>query len=80
MGSLGANVIAGILIKQPILSHWRRLFIIFTIVYTIGGIVYLLYGSAVPQNLNTPVPQEQLDETAKDEEHEAIPMQKTKDI
>lgn len=46
-GFLG-NIIASILIKQPILSDWRKVFIPFIIIYFIGGIVFLLYGSAEP--------------------------------
>lgn len=68
LGSLGANVIAGIIITEPILDHWRRLFILFAIVYIIGGVVYVLFGSAVPQNLNQPKPQEPLNESVQDDE------------
>ncbi|CAF1100352.1 unnamed protein product [Rotaria sordida] len=49
LASLSANVLAGFLIKQPILSDWRYMFIIFMLVYTIGGLVYLAFGSAIPR-------------------------------
>lgn len=55
IGSIGANVIAGFLIEDSDLNSWRRIFIIFSIVYVIGGIIYLLYGSAIDQKLNRPV-------------------------
>ena len=75
LGSLGANLIAGLIIKQPILSHWRRLFIIFAIVYTIGGIVYVLFGSAISQNLTCASHHATPDESDKDEEHEIVPIE-----
>ncbi|CAF2343474.1 unnamed protein product [Rotaria sp. Silwood2] len=46
-GFLG-NIMASFVIKQPILNDWRKLFIPFIIIYIIGGIVFLLYGSAEP--------------------------------
>ncbi|CAF2343455.1 unnamed protein product [Rotaria sp. Silwood2] len=49
VGALIGNIIAGIIIKQPILEDWRKLLLLFAIIYTIGGTVYLLYGSAVPR-------------------------------
>ncbi|CAF0878123.1 unnamed protein product [Rotaria sordida] len=49
LASLSANVLAGFLIKQPILSDWRYMFIIFMFVYTTGGLVYLAFGSAIPR-------------------------------
>lgn len=52
MGSIGANVIAGILIEESNLNSWRRIFIIFSFVYVVGGIIYLIFGSAVDQHLN----------------------------
>ena len=52
MGSLGANVIAGILIEESKLNSWRRIFVIFSFVYVVGGIIYLFFGSAVDQHLD----------------------------
>ncbi|CAF4541715.1 unnamed protein product [Rotaria sp. Silwood1] len=49
VGALISNLIAGLIIKQPILDDWRKLLVIFAIIYIIGGSVYLLYGSAVPR-------------------------------
>ncbi len=46
-GFLG-NILASFLIKQPILSDWRKTFIPFIVIYIIGGVVFLLYGSAEP--------------------------------
>jgi len=49
IGALISNIIAGFIIRQPILADWRKLFILFSIIYTVGGTVYLFYGSAVPR-------------------------------
>ncbi|CAF0885983.1 unnamed protein product [Rotaria sordida] len=49
IGALMSNIVAGLIIKQPILEDWRKLLLLFAIIYIIGGIVYLLYGSAVPR-------------------------------
>ncbi|CAF0725659.1 unnamed protein product [Rotaria sp. Silwood1] len=43
------NLVAGIIVKKPVLEQWRKLYIIFGIVYFFGGLVYVLYGSAVPR-------------------------------
>ncbi|CAF0740881.1 unnamed protein product [Didymodactylos carnosus] len=40
------NLVAGIVIKQPTLHNWRYLFILFGIVYFVGGVVYVLFGTA----------------------------------
>lgn len=48
MSGLLGNIIASFVIKQPTLSDWRKLFIPFLIFHFIGGIVFLLYGSAKP--------------------------------
>ncbi|CAF4811116.1 unnamed protein product [Rotaria sp. Silwood1] len=55
LASLSANILAGVLIKQPILSDWQYMFIIFIIVYTIGGVVYLMFGSAIPRKWATDI-------------------------
>ncbi|CAF3562240.1 unnamed protein product [Rotaria sordida] len=47
------NLVAGIVVKQPILEQWRKLFIMFGIVYFIGGLVFLLFGSAIPRKWAT---------------------------
>lgn len=49
LAGLVANILAGFLIKKPTLFYWRRMFILFIIVYTIGGLIYLLFGSGVPR-------------------------------
>jgi hypothetical protein len=43
------NVVAGIIVNKPVLEQWRKLFVMFGIVYFIGGIVFLCFGSAVPR-------------------------------
>ncbi|CAF4330370.1 unnamed protein product, partial [Rotaria sp. Silwood2] len=30
-------------------EQWRKLYIMFGVVYFFGGVIYLLYGSAVPR-------------------------------
>ncbi len=49
IGAVGSNFIAGLIIKRPILEDWRKLFILFAFVYTIGGIVFVIFGSGVPR-------------------------------
>ncbi|CAF4158467.1 unnamed protein product, partial [Rotaria sp. Silwood2] len=43
------NLVAGIIVKEPVLEQWRKLYIMFGVVYFFGGVIYLLYGSAVPR-------------------------------
>ena len=73
IGSLCSNIIAGLVIKQPILHDWRKMFIVFAISYLIGGLVFLIYGSAVPRKWATfqsqTVPRKEIDADA-----EAIAM------
>lgn len=49
IGGLLSNIVAGIIIKRPVLEDWRKLLFLFAIVYFIGGLVYVFYGSAVPR-------------------------------
>ena len=62
------NVIAGVIIKQPILEDWRKLFLLFSVIYFIGGISFQLLGSAKPRSWATFKAQE------KQAEEEAVPM------
>lgn len=67
-GALMGNVIAGVIIKQPILEDWRKLFMLFSVIYVIGGISFQLLGSAEPRSWATfKAQQKQVDE-------EAVPM------
>ena len=43
------NMVAGYVVATPGLEQWRKLYIIFGIVYFIGGVVYCLYGTAIPR-------------------------------
>lgn len=74
-GALIANVIAGLVIKKPVLEDWRKLFILFSIIYFIGGIVYVIFGSAKPRKWA--MPQNQVEKTMSDKtrEEETMPMQ-----
>ncbi|CAF4061355.1 unnamed protein product [Adineta steineri] len=73
------NIIAGMIVTKPVLEQWRKLFIMFGIVYFIGGIVFLLFGSAVPrkwakfQSVNN-------EKEKKLNDEEIIPMNQTKQI
>ena len=49
VGALLANLIAGFVIKQPALEDWRKLFILFSVIYFIGGLVFAVFGSAEPR-------------------------------
>jgi len=71
-----SNVIAGLVIKQPILADWRKIFILFSIIYFIGGIAYILLGSAVPEPWATlKASEKQQNNDAVAVEEEAVPMQ-----
>ena len=48
-GALMANLIAGLVIKEAALADWRKLFILFCIIYIIGGLAFVFLGSAKPQ-------------------------------
>jgi hypothetical protein len=71
-GVLG-NVIAGVLIKHPTLHEWRKLFILFSFVHLFGGIIFLILGSAVPEEWATFESQEQAQNNAQSQE-ETLPM------
>jgi len=43
------NIVAGVVVNRPVLEQWRKLFVMFGIVYFIGGIAFLLFGTAVPR-------------------------------
>jgi MFS family permease len=73
------NVIAGIIIKQPTLHDWRKLFILFFIVYLIGAIIYIVLGSAVPEEWATFASQEKAQHSAELQE-ETLPMQEQKEL
>ena len=49
LAGLTGNIVAGILVKKPVLEQWRSLFVIFGVVYFIGGLVFLFFGTAVPR-------------------------------
>lgn len=49
LAGLTGNIVAGILVKKPVLEQWRKLYIMFGIVYFIGGLIFLLFGDAVPR-------------------------------
>ena len=75
MNALIGNIIAGMIIKHPTLSHWRKLFIAFFVIYFIGGVIFILLGSAVPEKWATFKAQDQREEHA---EEEIVPMQEQK--
>jgi len=49
LAGLTGNLVAGMIVKKPILEQWRKLYVMFGIVYFIGGLVFLLFGTAVPR-------------------------------
>ncbi|CAF0979024.1 unnamed protein product [Didymodactylos carnosus] len=53
LAGLIGNLVAGLVIKKSILHNWRYLFILFGAVYFIGGLVYLLFGTALPRKWAT---------------------------
>jgi MFS family permease len=73
------NVIAGIIIKQPTLHDWRKLFILLGIVYFIGGIIYIFLGSAVPEEWAILKSQEQIQNVGQSQE-ETLPIQEEEQI
>jgi MFS family permease len=78
LGALGANVIAGIVIKKPVLADWRKLFILFAVIYVIGGLIFAIYGSASARKWATHQAQTERQKKIKQKkegEEEAVPMQ-----
>lgn len=73
MGIAG-NLIAGVVIKNPTLHDWRKLFPLFFIAYLIGGIVYVLWASAIPERWATLQSLEQNRQEAHSKE-ETVPME-----
>ena len=75
MAGLTGNIVAGIIVKEPVLAQWRKLYIMFSVVYLFGGIVYLIYGSGVArkwatfQAINNDAKQEK-----KLDDEETVPM------
>lgn len=49
LAGLIGNIVAGMVVSESVLEQYRKLFIMFGVVYFIGGLVYLLFGSAVPR-------------------------------
>jgi MFS family permease len=82
LAGLIGNIVAGIVVNKPVLEQWRKLFIMFGIVYFIGGLVFLLFGSGVPrkwakfQNANKQV-EEKLND---DDDDEIVPMNEQNSI
>ena len=73
LAGVTGNIVAGIIVKEPVLSQWRILYTMFGIVYFIGGVVFLLFGSAVPRKWAKFQPTSVLPESKLDEE-ETMPM------
>ena len=73
IGSLCSNIVGGLVIKQPILHDWRKMFIVFAITYFIGGLVFLVYGSGVPRTWAT-FQSQRVQQNETDADAEAITM------
>ena len=80
VGALMGNVIAGLIIKQPTLGDWRQLFSLFAIIYFLGGLAFLLWGSAeAPTWAQSRVDEkQQADDEALNEE--TIPMTRSEPV
>ena len=77
-GALLANVIAGVIIKESTLEYWRKLFILFSIIYVIGGVVYIILGSAKPRKWALLPSQQKAAATEKTDDTEAgVPLKST---
>ena len=59
LGALLSNVIAGFVIKRPVLEDWRKIFILLAIFHLFGGLVFVLFGSGVPRKWATFKPEKQ---------------------
>lgn len=74
IAGLTGNIVAGMIVKKPILEQWRKLFFMFGIVYFLGGLVFLIFGSARPrkwaefQTVNSQIP------AKKPIDEETVPM------
>ena len=78
LAGLIGNLVAGIIVKKPILEQWRKLFLMFGIVYLIGGIAFLLFGTAVPRKWAT-FPTSHAKQEKELDDDEAMPMKTEED-
>jgi hypothetical protein len=78
--ALLGNLIAGLVIKQPVLEDWRKLFVLFSVMYFIGGLAFVFFGSAKPQSWATLKGREEQQKNDANIEDEAVPMQQKDEI
>jgi MFS family permease len=80
LAGLTGNIVAGMIVTKPVLEQWRKLFVMFGIVYFVGGLIFLCFGSAVPRKWAQfkSVPDAQVE--AKLTEEEAMLMQEQKTV
>lgn len=75
LAGLIGNIVAGIVVNKPILEQWRKLFVMFGIVYFIGGLVFLIFGSAKPRKWAEFKAVNSTDPSKKIVDEETVPMQ-----
>jgi uncharacterized membrane protein len=64
-----------------VLEQWRKLFVMFGIVYFIGGLVFLLFGSGVPRKwAKFQVKNQQQQEEEKLNDDEIVPMNEQEQV
>ena len=80
LAGLIGNIVAGIVVNKPILEQWRKLFVMFGIVYFIGGIVFLLFGTAVPRKWAKFQINNNTKEEKKLNDEETVPMNEQKPV
>lgn len=81
LAGLIGNIVAGIVVNRPVLEQWRKLFVMFGIVYFIGGLVFLLFGSGVPRKwAKFQVKNQQQQEEEKLNDDEIVPMNEQEQV
>lgn len=59
IGALFSNIIAGFVIKRPVLEDWRKIFILLAVFHMFGGLVFAFFGSGVPRKWATFKPEKE---------------------
>jgi len=79
LAGLIGNIVAGLVVNRPALEEWRKLFVMFGVVYFIGGLVFLLFGSGVPRKW-AKFQKENNKQEEKSNDEETIPMNEQEQV
>ena len=80
LAGLTGNIVAGMIVTKPVLEQWRKLFVMFGIVYFVGGLIFLCFGSAEPRKWAKFQKVSDAKVEAKLNDEEAVPMHEQKPV